>query len=70
MQFSCKARSPGQALRLSYNVLQASGARISKPITSPARRGRTLFNLQNDDGPDPKRPPAFEGVKIAIMDAS
>ena len=39
--------APGQALRLSYNVLQAAGSRIFKTdyVACPSC-GRTLFNLQ------------------------
>src|SRR5262249_47366288 len=39
--------APGQALRLSYNILQAAGSRIFKTdyVACPSC-GRTLFNLQ------------------------
>src|SRR5205814_6191193 len=39
--------APGQSLRLSYNILQAAGARIFKTdyVACPSC-GRTLFNLQ------------------------
>ncbi len=53
--------APGQALRLSYNVLQAAGARIFKTdyVACPSC-GRTLFNLANDDGADQRGHSAFE----------
>src|SRR6266446_896270 len=40
-------QAPGQALRLSYNILQAAGSRIFKTdyVACPSC-GRTLFNLQ------------------------
>jgi len=48
--------APGQALRLSYNILQAAGSRIFKTdyVACPSC-GRTLFNLQTTT------------AKIAIM---
>jgi (E)-4-hydroxy-3-methylbut-2-enyl-diphosphate synthase len=60
--------APGQALRLSYNVLQAAGARIFKTdyVACPSC-GRTLFNLQETTGRIKAATSHLKGVKIAIM---
>ena len=60
--------APGQALRLSYNVLQAAGARIFKTdyVACPSC-GRTLFNLQTTTARIKAATAHLKGVKIAIM---
>ena len=60
--------APGQALRLSYNVLQAAGARIFKTdyVACPSC-GRTLFNLQSTTARIRAATSHLKGVKIAIM---
>jgi (E)-4-hydroxy-3-methylbut-2-enyl-diphosphate synthase len=60
--------APGQALRLSYNVLQAAGARIFKTdyVACPSC-GRTLFDLQSTTGRIKEATVHLKGVKIAIM---
>ena len=59
---------PGQALRLSYNILQAAGARIFKTdyVACPSC-GRTLFNLQTTTAKIKAATVHLKGVKIAIM---
>jgi (E)-4-hydroxy-3-methylbut-2-enyl-diphosphate synthase len=60
--------APGQALRLSYNILQAAGARIFKTdyVACPSC-GRTLFNLQTTTAKIKGATLHLKGVKIAIM---
>jgi (E)-4-hydroxy-3-methylbut-2-enyl-diphosphate synthase len=60
--------APGQTLRLSYNILQAVGARIFKTdyVACPSC-GRTLFNLQQTTGRIKAATQHLKGVKIAIM---
>jgi (E)-4-hydroxy-3-methylbut-2-enyl-diphosphate synthase len=60
--------APGQALRLSYNILQASGSRIFKTdyVACPSC-GRTLFNLQTTTAKIKAATSHLKGVKIAIM---
>jgi (E)-4-hydroxy-3-methylbut-2-enyl-diphosphate synthase len=60
--------APGQALRLSYNILQAAGARIFKTdyVACPSC-GRTLFNLQTTTAKIKGATSHLKGVKIAIM---
>ena len=60
--------APGQALRLSYNVLQAAGSRIFKTdyVACPSC-GRTLFNLQTTTAKIKESTSHLKGVKIAIM---
>ena len=59
---------PGQALRLSYNILQAAGTRIFKTdyVACPSC-GRTLFNLQTTTARIKSATLHLKGVKIAIM---
>jgi (E)-4-hydroxy-3-methylbut-2-enyl-diphosphate synthase len=59
---------PGQALRLSYNILQAAGSRIFKTdyVACPSC-GRTLFNLQTTTARIKAATLHLKGVKIAIM---
>jgi (E)-4-hydroxy-3-methylbut-2-enyl-diphosphate synthase len=59
---------PGQALRLSYNILQAAGSRIFKTdyVACPSC-GRTLFNLQTTTTKIKAATLHLKGVKIAIM---
>jgi len=59
---------PGQALRLSYNILQAAGTRIFKTdyVACPSC-GRTLFNLQTTTARIKDATVHLKGVKIAIM---
>jgi (E)-4-hydroxy-3-methylbut-2-enyl-diphosphate synthase len=59
---------PGQALRLSYNILQAAGSRIFKTdyVACPSC-GRTLFNLQATTARIKAATSHLKGVKIAIM---
>ena len=59
---------PGQALRLSYNILQAAGSRIFKTdyVACPSC-GRTLFNLQTTTAKIKATTSHLKGVKIAIM---
>jgi (E)-4-hydroxy-3-methylbut-2-enyl-diphosphate synthase len=61
-------QGPGQALRLSYNILQAAGARIFKTdyVACPSC-GRTLFNLQSTTAKIKAATVHLKGVKIAIM---
>src|SRR4029077_11357082 len=60
--------APGQSLRLSYNILQAAGARIFKTdyVACPSS-GRTLFNLQTTTARIKTATVHLKGVKIAIM---
>jgi (E)-4-hydroxy-3-methylbut-2-enyl-diphosphate synthase len=60
--------APGQALRLSYNILQAAGSRIFKTdyVACPSC-GRTLFNLQTTTAKLKAATSHLKGVKIAIM---
>ena len=60
--------APGQAMRLSYNVLQAAGTRIFKTdyVACPSC-GRTLFNLQTTTAKIKASTAHLKGVKIAIM---
>ena len=60
--------APGQALRLSYNILQAAGSRIFKTdyVACPSC-GRTLFNLQSTTAKIKAATLHLKGVKIAIM---
>ena len=60
--------APGQALRLSYNLLQAAGSRIFKTdyVACPSC-GRTLFNLQTTTAKIKAATLHLKGVKIAIM---
>ena len=60
--------APGQALRLSYNTLQAAGSRIFKTdyVACPSC-GRTLFNLQTTTARIKAATMHLKGVKIAIM---
>ena len=61
-------KAPGQALRLSYNILQAAGSRIFKTdyVACPSC-GRTLFNLQSTTAKIKAATSHLKGVKIAIM---
>ena len=60
--------APGQALRLSYNILQAAGSRIFKTdyVACPSC-GRTLFDLQSTTARIKSATLHLKGVKIAIM---
>src|SRR5438874_11670119 len=60
--------APGQALRLSYNILQAASSRIFKTdyVACPSC-GRTLFNLQTTTAKIKTATSHLKGVKIAIM---
>jgi (E)-4-hydroxy-3-methylbut-2-enyl-diphosphate synthase len=60
--------APGQALRLSYNILQAAGSRIFKTdyVACPSC-GRTLFNLQTTTAKIKAATLHLKGVKVAIM---
>ncbi len=61
-------QGPGQALRLSYNILQAAGTRVFKTdyVACPSC-GRTLFNLQTTTAKIKAATVHLKGVKIAIM---
>ena len=61
-------QAPGAALRLSYNILQAAGARLFKTdyVACPSC-GRTLFNLQETTARIKAATAHLKGVKIAIM---
>jgi (E)-4-hydroxy-3-methylbut-2-enyl-diphosphate synthase len=61
-------KAPGQALRLSYNMLQGAGSRIFKTdyVACPSC-GRTLFNLQTTTAKIKAATLHLKGVKIAIM---
>lgn len=60
--------APGQSLRLSYNVLQAAGARIFKTdyVACPSC-GRTLFDLQDTTQKIREATGHLKGVRIAVM---
>lgn len=60
--------APGQSLRLSYNILQAAGARIFKTdyVACPSC-GRTLFDLQDTTQKIRAATGHLKGVRIAIM---
>ncbi len=60
--------APGQALRLSYNILQAAGTRIFKTdyVACPSC-GRTLFNLQHTTQKIRASTGHLKGVRIAVM---
>lgn len=60
--------APGQSLRVSYNILQASGARIFKTdyVACPSC-GRTLFNLQDTTQKIREATGHLKGVRIAVM---
>jgi len=60
--------APGQSLRLSYNILQAAGARIFKTdyVACPSC-GRTLFNLQATTQRIREATGHLKGVRIAVM---
>lgn len=60
--------APGQSLRVSYNILQASGARIFKTdyVACPSC-GRTLFNLQETTQKIREATGHLKGVRIAVM---
>jgi (E)-4-hydroxy-3-methylbut-2-enyl-diphosphate synthase len=59
---------PARSARLSYNVLQGAGARISKAefVACPSC-GRTLFDLQTTTQRIRSQTAHLKGVKIAIM---
>ncbi len=61
-------QAPGQSLRLAYNILQASGARIFKTdyVACPSC-GRTLFNLQSTTQKIREATGHLKGVRIAVM---
>jgi len=60
--------APGQSLRLAYNILQASGARIFKTdyVACPSC-GRTLFDLQETTAKIRGATGHLKGVRIAVM---
>ncbi len=60
--------APGQSLRLAYNILQASGARLFKTdyVACPSC-GRTLFNLQSTTARIKEATGHLKGVRIAVM---
>lgn len=60
--------APAAALRLGYNILQASGARIFKTdyVACPSC-GRTLFNLQQTTRKIRDATGHLKGVRIAVM---
>lgn len=60
--------APGQSLRLSYNILQAAGARLFKTdyVACPSC-GRTLFNLQQTTQKIRAATGHLKGVRIAVM---
>ena len=64
----CGEEAPGQAMRLSYNILQAAGTRIFKTdyVACPSC-GRTLFNLQTTTAKIKAATAHLKGVKLAIM---
>jgi (E)-4-hydroxy-3-methylbut-2-enyl-diphosphate synthase len=59
---------PARALRLAYNILQASGVRIFKTdyVACPSC-GRTLFNLQETTARIRAATGHLKGVRLAIM---
>ncbi|MFH1499539.1 MAG: (E)-4-hydroxy-3-methylbut-2-enyl-diphosphate synthase [Verrucomicrobiota bacterium] len=60
--------APDRALKLAYNVLQGTGARITRTefVACPSC-GRTLFDLQTTTQRIRSRTGHLKGVKIAIM---
>jgi (E)-4-hydroxy-3-methylbut-2-enyl-diphosphate synthase len=60
--------APGQALRLSYNILQGARSRIFKTdyVACPSC-GRTLFNLQTTTQRIKEATSHLKGVTIAVM---
>jgi (E)-4-hydroxy-3-methylbut-2-enyl-diphosphate synthase len=59
---------PARAARLTYNVLQGAGARISKAeLVACPSCGRTLFDLQATTQRIRTQTAHLKGVKIAIM---
>lgn len=60
--------APGQSFRISYNILQAAGARIFKTdyVACPSC-GRTLFNLQSTTQKIRSATGHLKGVRIAVM---
>lgn len=60
--------APGQSFRISYNILQAAGARIFKTdyVACPSC-GRTLFNLQHTTQKIRAATGHLKGVRIAVM---
>ena len=60
--------TPGQSLRLAYNILQAAGVRIFKTdyVACPSC-GRTLFNLQETTVRIKASTTHLKGVRIAVM---
>ncbi len=60
--------APSQSMRLSFNILQAAGARIFKTdyVACPSC-GRTLFDLQTTTAKIRAATNHLKGVKIAIM---
>lgn len=60
--------NPQSALKLAYNILQATGNRITKTeyVSCPSC-GRTLFNLQTVTDRIKSKTAHLKGVKIAIM---
>ncbi len=60
--------APGQSLRMSYNILQAAGARIFKTdyVACPSC-GRTLFNLQTTTQKIRAATGHLKGLRIAVM---
>lgn len=60
--------APGQSFRISYNILQAAGARIFKTdyVACPSC-GRTLFNLQSTTQKIRAATGHLKGVRIAVM---
>ena len=62
------AAEPARTLELSYNILQAAGARITKTeFVSCPSCGRTLFDLQETTARIKSKTGHLKGVKIAIM---
>ncbi len=61
-------KAPGQSLRLTYNILQAAGARIFKTdyVACPSC-GRTLFNLQSTTQKIREATGHLKGVRLAVM---
>ncbi|NUN94435.1 MAG: flavodoxin-dependent (E)-4-hydroxy-3-methylbut-2-enyl-diphosphate synthase, partial [Verrucomicrobiae bacterium] len=59
---------PRTALHLAYNILQASGSRITKTeyVSCPSC-GRTLFNLQTVTERIKEKTSHLKGVKLAVM---
>jgi len=61
-------REPEQSIRLAYNILQASGARLFKTdyVACPSC-GRTLFNIQRITSHVKAATSHLKGVRIAVM---